>query len=129
MPETVQNTPWSYVIRFVTFDGYIYLKHTPELLALEATVIHILCDQFHASVPKIIAYNSHLNCFLMKDAGNSLRLILKQNFDEMLVCKAIDQFTSLQIAVADHVSDFASIFFAAKFFACHKKTPWIKRWR
>jgi hypothetical protein len=24
-PENVKNTPWSYVIRFATSDGYIYL--------------------------------------------------------------------------------------------------------
>lgn len=30
-PENVLNTPWSYVVRFETSDGYIYLKHTPAL--------------------------------------------------------------------------------------------------
>jgi hypothetical protein len=29
LPEVVQNTPWSFVIRFATSDGYVYLKHTP----------------------------------------------------------------------------------------------------
>ena len=106
LPENVQNTPWSYVIRFATTDGYIYLKQTPALLALEASIIQILRDQFHASVPKVIAHNAELNCFLMKDAGKSLREILKQKFDETLLCKAIDQFTSLQLAVADRVDIF-----------------------
>jgi hypothetical protein len=27
-PENVQNTPWSYVVRFITSKGFIYLKHT-----------------------------------------------------------------------------------------------------
>ncbi len=109
LPENVQNTPWSYVVRFATSDGYIYLKHTPELLALEASIIQILHDQFHASVPEVIAHNAELNCFLMKDAGKSLREILKQQFDAALLCKAIDQFTSLQLAVADHVNVFLDI--------------------
>jgi hypothetical protein len=39
LPENVQNTPWSYVVRFATSDAYIYLKHTPKLLALEAIII------------------------------------------------------------------------------------------
>lgn len=69
LPENVQNTPWSYVIRFETSDGYIYLKHTPELLAWEPTITQVLHDQFHASVPKVIAHNTELNFFLMKDAG------------------------------------------------------------
>lgn len=106
LPEEVQNTPWSYVIRFVTSNGYIYLKHTPELLALEAGIIQILHDQFHASVPVVISHNAELNCFLMQDAGKSLRGILKQKFDENLLCKAIDQLTSLQLVVADRVDVF-----------------------
>lgn len=109
LPESVQETPWSYVVRFATSDGYIYLKHTPELLALEATIIQTLHDQFHASVPKVIAHNAELNCFLMEDAGKSLRGMLKQKFDEALLCKAIDQFTSLQISVADRIDVFLDI--------------------
>src|SRR5205823_3874026 len=87
----------------------IYLKQTPEQLALEATIIQTLRDQFHASVPTVIAYNAELNCFLMSDAGKSLRSILKQNFDEALLCKAIDQFISLQIVVAEHVDVFFNL--------------------
>jgi len=109
LPEIIQNTPWSYVVRFTTNDGYIYLKHTPELLALEPAIIQILQDQFHAHVPKVIAHNTELHCFLMKDAGKSLRVILKQKFDEVLVCKAVDQFTLLQIAVANRIDIFLDI--------------------
>lgn len=109
LPETVQDTPWSYVARFATSDGYIYLKHTPEQLALETTIIQTLRDQFHAPVPKIIAHNAELNCFLMKDAGQSLREILKKKFDMVLLHKAVNQFTLLQLAVADHVDVFLDI--------------------
>src|SRR5580704_6517271 len=105
-PENVQNRPWSHVIRFATSDGYIYLKHTPKLLALEASITQILHDQFHASVPEVIAFNAELNCFLMKDAGRPLREILKKRCDVDLLCQAIDQFTSLQLTVADHINIF-----------------------
>ena len=103
LPENVLNTPWSYVVRFETSDGTIYLKYTPEQISLEAQIIQVLHDQFNASVPVVIAHNAELNSFLMKDAGQSLRSILKQKFDTELLCKAIDQFTSLQIAIADRV--------------------------
>jgi len=109
LPENVQNTPWSYVIRFATSDGYIYLKHTPSLLALETIITQILHEQFHAFVPKIIAHNTELNCFLMKDAGRPLREILKQQFNAALLSKAIGQFTLMQLAVADHVNIFLDI--------------------
>ncbi len=109
LPENVKSTPWSYVVRFSTSAGYIYLKHMPTLLALEASITQILYDQFHASVPEVIVQNSELNCFLMKDAGRPLREILKKQFDTALFCKAIDQFTSMQLAVADHVNIFLDI--------------------
>jgi len=109
LPENVRNTPWSNVVRFATSDGYIYLKHTPKLLALEAVVIQILHDQFNAAVPEVIAHNAELNCFLMKDAGRPLREILKKKFDAALLCKAIDQFTSMELAVADHINIFLDI--------------------
>lgn len=109
LPEKVLNTPWSYVIRFETSQGSIYLKHTPEQIALEATIIRLLHDEFHARVPIIIAHNPQLNCFLMRDAGQSLRAILKRQFDADLFCKGVLQFTSLQLATADHVDAFLNI--------------------
>lgn len=108
-PENVQNTPWSYVIRFATSDGIIYLKHTPPLLSLEANIIQIMREHFHLFVPEIITHNVELNCFLMKDAGKSLREVLKQKFDAPLFCKAIEQFTSMQLTVADHINIFIDI--------------------
>lgn len=109
LPEEMLNTPWSYVIRFETTGGYIYLKHTPKQLGLEAAIIQLLRDQFYASVPTVIAHNTGLNCFLMEDAGQSLRAILKQQFNTELLCKAVEQFTSLQLATADHADVFLDI--------------------
>jgi len=108
-PETIQNTPWSYVARFATSDGTIYLKQTPELLALEAPITQILYNQFNAAVPTIIAYNPELHCFLMKDAGQPLRAVLKQQFDERLLSKAIEKFTSIQLTVVDHIEVFLEL--------------------
>ncbi|WP_419418734.1 phosphotransferase [Legionella sp. D16C41] len=108
-PEEVQNTPWSYVVRFATANGYIYLKHTPKLLALESIITEILHDKFQAAVPKIIAHNADLNCFLMKDAGKPLRKILQKQFNVILLSKAIDKFTALQLAISDSVNTFFNI--------------------
>lgn len=107
--EIVVQTPWSSVIRINTGDELFYLKTTPALIALESKIIQLLHDQFHAPVPTVIAHNPKLHCFLMKDAGTSLRSILKKKFDTDLLCKAIEQFTALQITVANHVDDFIAI--------------------
>ena len=111
-PEHVLDTPWSYIVRFQTKHGAIYLKKTPPLLALEARIIKILSDQFHVSVAEVIAESHQFNCFLMKDAGRSLREILKEKCDAAgieLFCKAISQFTSMQCTVADHLEPFLDI--------------------
>jgi hypothetical protein len=102
-PEIIQHTPYSYVVRFETSSGNIYLKHTPALLAFESKIIQVLHGQFKASVPIVIAHSIKLNCFLMKDAGRTLRSILKKQFDINLLCNAIKNFTSLQLAVTDDV--------------------------
>jgi len=107
-PENVQNTPWSCVVRFVTSKGYIYLKHTPHLLALEANILRMLRDH-SCPVAEIIAHNTKLDCFLMKDAGKPLREILKKQFNAELFCNAINQFTFMQLSVADHVNNLIDI--------------------
>ncbi len=107
--ELVQDTPWSYVARFDSADGVVYLKRMPEKIALDAQVASILRDQFHAAVPEIITHSSELQCYLMKDAGQPLRQVLKQRFDVNLLCQAIKQFTAMQCAVAGHVDVFLSI--------------------
>ena len=107
--ETVVQTPWSSVVRINAGNELFYLKTTPALIALESKIIQLLHDQFRAPVPTVIAHNSELHCFLMKDAGTSLRSILKKKFDTDLLCKAIEQFTALQITVADHVDAFIDI--------------------
>ncbi len=108
-PEIIQNTPWSEVSRFITNKGFVFLKQTPAALSLESKIIKILHEDFKANVPIIIAENAELNCFLMQDAGRPLREILKKQFDTALLCKAIDQFTSLQIAVGDYINIFLDI--------------------
>lgn len=101
--ETLQDTPWSYVIRILTSEGFVYLKQTPQQLALEADIIQVLQLEFDAPVPHVISSNPTLNCFLMRDAGNTLRSVLKKQFNEALVCKAVDQLAATQGNIADRV--------------------------
>ncbi len=105
----ILKTPWSSLMLIDRGSELVYLKHTPELIALEAKIIKILHDQFKVSVPKIIAHNDELHCFIMKSAGRSLREILKQRFDEALVCEAANQFILLQKSVENHVNLFIEL--------------------
>lgn len=108
-PTIIRSTPWSYLLRFETQLGFVYVKHMPKLLALEPLIIQILHDRFQASVPSIIAHNATLDCFIMNHAGPTLRERLDTMFDEALFCRAIEQFTSLQIAISADIDVFLDI--------------------
>ena len=45
------------VYRFKTNQGFVFLKKVPPALSLEPKIINILCKEFHANVPQIIARN------------------------------------------------------------------------
>lgn len=107
--ESIKQTPWSNLVRFKTQQGNIYLKQTPAKLAMEPDITKALHSQFRATVPEVIAVNQHLNAFMMKDSGGPLRHVLKENFDVALMQKAIEQFTAMQMSVADHLNIFLEL--------------------
>src|SRR5258708_4484051 len=105
-PDIIQNTPWSEVSRFKTNQGFIFLKKVPPALSLEPTIINILFKKFHAPVPRVIAENHELNCFLMQDAGIPLHKYLKENFQADILIKIINDYTTLQIMAIDKIELF-----------------------
>lgn len=111
VPETILLTPWSTVIRFNTSAGAFYLKQTPPdtFLSSEPYVIKILAEQFHANVPEVIAINNDLHCFIMRDAGKSLRLALKEKFDLDLLCQVIKQFSAIMRSTETHIDIFLEL--------------------
>lgn len=110
-PDIILSTPWSAVIRFSTSTGAIYLKQTPPSIYIsnEAKIIRLLFDQFHASVPVVIASNDDLHCFLMKDAGKTLRETLKAEFRPELLCQAIKQFAAILRSTEEHIETFLKL--------------------
>ena len=108
-PEIVVETPWSHVMRFVTSKGNVYLKQTPAALSLEPKIIQLLRDQFQASVPIVIAINDDLHCFLMEDAGQTLRAHLKTDFQPGLLLQAIDQHTTIQRSIENYLEPFLAL--------------------
>lgn len=98
--EIVVNPAWSLVIRVTTEKGIYYLKQTPEKIGREAEIINTLRNTYNASVPEVVAINDEMHCFIMKDAGTSVRTILKATFNVDMVCTIADQFTRMQLEVA-----------------------------
>lgn len=108
-PGVIKQTPWSNVFCYETTKGLVYLKQMPEAIAMEPKVIELLRKNFSAAVPEVLAENTLLHCFLMKDAGRPLREKLKQQFDKQLLCEAAEQFTALQLNIANHLGQFFEI--------------------
>lgn len=104
-PEIVVQAPWSVVTRISTSIEDIYLKQTPPLLFLEPRIIQLL-NQMQASVPIVIGSNDDLCCFLMKNAGLTLRSYLKSTFKPELLGQAISQFTAIQRTTENHLDSF-----------------------
>lgn len=100
---------WSSVIQFITTAGYFYLKQTPPALFLEPKIMQLLANQLHASVPIIITSSDELHCFLMKDAGQTLRKYLKAEFQPDLLCRAIKEFTAIQRSAENHIASFLAL--------------------
>ncbi|KTD46201.1 phosphotransferase [Legionella quateirensis] len=108
-PEMIQETPWSNVIRLPTLQCDVFLKQPAPLLANEARVIQFLAHQFNSNVPCIIADNDELHCFLMKDAGISLRKYLNEENKPDLLCQAIKQFTAFQRSTEGSIQPFLKL--------------------
>lgn len=104
--EIVVDTPWSTVIRLSTSKEIFYLKQSPPALFLEPKIIQLLAEKLDPSVPVVIASNHELHCFLMKDAGLSLRGYLKTEFRSDLLSQAVQQYTTIQRSAESHINSF-----------------------
>lgn len=110
-PQVVLSTPWSKVFCFSTEQGNYYLKQTPSSIFLsnEPSVIRLLSHQFNANVPKVIEINDDLHCFLMEDAGKSLRETLKTDFKPELLYRAIQEYVAIQRSAENQIEEFLKL--------------------
>jgi hypothetical protein len=107
--EVIAETPWSYVIKFSTSLGNIFLKQAPPSIAIEPKIIQTFKEELHANVPHIIAINDEHHCFLMKDAGQTLRQFLKIHTQPNLLFQAIKAFTEMQRSAEKHIPSFLAL--------------------
>jgi len=107
--EPVRIMPWSSINRILTSVGYVYLKQMSLPFSVEAKLVTYLAKQFSALLPEVIAINEVLNCFLMRDAGVSLRDILKTEYKMQLACKALDIYVVIQQGAVKHIDDLLAL--------------------
>lgn len=108
-PEMVRDMPWSQVSRLYTPEGIIYLKISAEPFSNEANLLNYLSKIGVESIPEIIAKNIEKRCFLMKEAGKTLRESLKLNYDLALPSQALTTYSNLQIQCIPKVSTLLDI--------------------
>ncbi len=109
--QKIIETAYSVVHKIMTSHGNYYLKKTPTstTFSLEPIITQSLKKRIHAPVPTILDVNEGQHCFLMEDAGQSLRPYLKTEFQPDLLCQAIKQFTRMQRMAENHVESFIAL--------------------
>lgn len=107
--ESVRAMPWSHVYRILTSKGYVYLKQTAPNFSREGRVLTYLLQQKFRSLPSVIAMNDSLNCFLMLDAGNTLRSVLKDSYQKEWPLKALKTYALLQHQSIEYVQKLKSL--------------------
>jgi thiamine kinase-like enzyme len=98
--------PWSKVSLFKTPKGLVYLKQMAAPFAIEPKILQFMHKNFSTAVTEVLAINEQLSCFLMKDAGQVLRDIQKQNFQTQLFYNALKTHAQIQIASVPFVESF-----------------------
>jgi len=105
-PIVLRDMPWSKVSLFKTPKGLVYLKQMAAPFAIEPKILQFIHENFSTAVTEMIVMNEQLSCFLMKDAGQVLRDIQKQNFQIQLFCNALKTHAQIQIASVPFVESF-----------------------
>jgi hypothetical protein len=103
VPDITRAMPWSKVTHFATSKGSVYLKEMTFLFSLEPTLIKTMAQWDGDFIPKVIAQNNDLNCFLMEDAGIPLSKFLKEDVqieileNALSICANIQRKTEKQV--------------------------------
>lgn len=95
-PQLVRSMPWSTVMCFQTSQGKVYLKTLAEAFSYEPAILDFLSQHEVPNLPIVLAINQSNHSFLMKDAGDTLRPILKENYDIPIVKSALYAYAKLQ---------------------------------
>lgn len=95
--QKIIQTSYSAVYKIQTETRDFYLKKIPKDLFSEPDVISYLNMRHCMNVPKFVAKNALLNCFLMTSCGDeSLRHLFKGKAEINQIKQGINNFTKIQ---------------------------------
>lgn len=95
--EDVRLMPWSSVYRVKTDQGFFYLKYVQGQGCYEAPLLQLLESRFEGMVPSLLSYNKELSCFILRDAGEMLRIcLMRDGYNIDHVKKVFDRYCVIQ---------------------------------
>lgn len=108
--EPIVQTSYSVVNKIKISVQTIYLKQTPELLFSEPRILTFLKQQDVNCIPKLVAENPDLLCFLMTSCGDkSLRHIFNKKINFEQLKQGIHNFTKIQRTLENKISELLKI--------------------
>lgn len=108
--KKILQTSYSTVYKIQTEHRDFYLKRIPDDLFSEPDVINFLNTTNCRHVPKFVAKNESLNCFLMTSCGDeSLRHLFKGKLEISQMKIGINNFTQIQRSLEDKIPEMLSI--------------------
>lgn len=106
----VTETSYSIVHKIETTDGIMYLKQTPAALFLEPIILDFLNKHGCINIPKLIAKNNDLCCFLMTTVGDhSLRQLFNGQVQLAKLIQGILNFTNMQRLLEHKISEMLAL--------------------
>jgi hypothetical protein len=109
--ESIANTSYSKVWKININNSPMYLKKVPDKLFLESGVLKILHETCEISnIPKIIAENKRLGCFLMTDCcAVNLREYFKESFQIDIFKKSLKTYKNMQKSTIGYLDEFIAL--------------------
>jgi len=93
----VSRTAYSIVYQISSSAGDFYLKQTPKALFIEAAMLDFLNKQGCHNIPKLIATNNDLCCFITASCGDiTLKDLFKESGEIQHIEKGIVKFSDIQ---------------------------------
>lgn len=108
--EKVIDTSYSKVYKLTTNQNIYYLKQTPETLFIEPKTIQHLRKFGCSHIPKFVAENKDLYCFLMESCGDqSLRHLFNGQIQMDMLKAGITNYTNIQRKVEQHTAELLNL--------------------
>jgi len=103
-PTTIQQVPWSKIQCIYTHQDTLFLKTMLGPFDKEALLIdYLVSHTHHPNLPRVVAFETSLRCFLMNDAGLTLRYLSKQLYAVHHAKLALQYCAEIQLKSIPHI--------------------------